>query len=98
MSVNITKLDFGNLEKRCRNKRDNEKCRNQNDCKEENCIKRHPKICRSYNSYGWCRNKELCAYQHNTKSTNPKVEILENEIKHRREEINILRLNVTEIM
>ena len=40
----------------------------------------------------------MCAYQHVTKSTNPNVEKIENEIQHLREEIDILRLNVSEIM
>ena len=39
-------------------------CLDQNNCKVENCIKRHPQLCRNFNKSGKCRHKDKCAYQH----------------------------------
>ena len=39
-------------------------CENTEKCNEENCSKRHPKVCRHFSNNGSCRHGEKCAYKH----------------------------------
>ena len=52
---------------RCRQFHLNEICENEL-CESQNCLKRHPRVCRFYNQYQRCKFGEFCSYLHQTKT------------------------------
>ena len=80
------KYGFCKFKDLCRRKHYEEKCEDSVECKgAKHCQKRHPKVCKKYNSEKGCQFGCECAYSHNisVKSKEPtndlekKVEILE---------------------
>ena len=59
-------------------------CENMETCSVKNCQKRHPKTCRNFKTYGDCRHKEKCSYQHkhNYKQTTLNEQITQGLLKH----------------
>ena len=48
----------------CRRIHAHELCQNIKDCKEGECIQRHPKTCKTFKDKGKCRFDGDCAYLH----------------------------------
>ena len=64
--MNICKYNqtgFCKFREQCKKPHDNQACENT-DCRKENCTRRHPKVCKHFDTKGKCRYKEGCAYQH----------------------------------
>ena len=85
----------------CRKRHENKVCDNQNNCNRE-CIKRHPKECKTFNKSGKCRFNEDCAYQHvNKVDSNSQSEINQmmtqlmikhdSEVAHLKAEVEVLK-------
>ena len=55
---------FCKFDENCQNRYFNENCENLNDCREYECTKRHPKMCKHFANHGKCRFKDVCAYKH----------------------------------
>ena len=78
---------------------ENTVCENTENCSEEKCIKRHPKVFRNFNNNKNCRHKDKCAYKHIQHDKQPELNELikqgllkhENDIKLLTEEVNKLR-------
>ena len=86
---------------RCEKEHNNEICTNLLDCKDENCGKRHPKVCRNYQKQGTCFFKEECAYQQHVQKSQGEhlflVQILASHFKEvgvLKQELNDLKLKV----
>ena len=60
----FNQMGFCKFREHCRKKHDNTICEKAGKCTEEMCIKRHPKICKSYTTNNKCRFNNACAYQH----------------------------------
>ena len=90
---------FCKFQNKCQKRHENTVCENTENCTEESCIKRHPKVCRNFNNNGTCRHKDQCAYKHiqHEKQTELNEQIKqgllkhENDIKVLTEEVNKLR-------
>ena len=61
--ANIIKLDIASL-KNIVKRHMKTVCENTPDCRKENCIKQHPKVCKHFRAHGKCRHYAECAYQH----------------------------------
>jgi hypothetical protein len=61
-------------------------------CRDTNCPKRHPKVCRNYAVNKKCMFKDNCAYKHIVEKTGKdvKIEHLENEVKLMKQKIEML--------
>ena len=80
----------------CRKKHENETCEGeQSNCNQQNCNKRHPKVCRNFNTTRKCRFKDDCVYLHVEKeNSNNKSEINETSTKiMRKHENEIVLIN-----
>ena len=84
----------------CQKKHYNTVCELLDDCTENKCEKRHPKVCRFYSKNQKCRHQESCAYTHKgkeDKQTKVIGQITELLIKHEKditqlnEEVSILK-------
>ena len=49
-------------------------CENRN-CLGESCLKRHPKSCIFFTTFGDCKFAEFCRYHHEGKNTNARIEL-----------------------
>ena len=81
-SVKVCKLNqtgFCKFGIHCGKQHENQVCDDIYDCKKDNCIKRHPQICRHYEKNEKCRFKEGCAYIHEKKGA--KQGILNEQIQ-----------------
>ena len=82
-SVKVCKLNqtgFCKFGIHCGKQHENQVCDDIYDCKKDNCIKRHPQICRHYEKNEKCRFKEGCAYIHEKKGA--KQGILNEQIQN----------------
>lgn len=90
---------FCKFKDECQKTHEHTMCENMENCSVKNCCKRHPKICRNFKTYGDCRHKEKCAYQHkqNYKQTMLNEQITQGLLKHEAdikaltEEVTLLR-------
>ena len=67
-------------------------------CKEENCVKRHPVICRYFSLNGSCKYNESCAYAHReseaqTEIKTVKERLAKSELKVEELEKKLLDMN-----
>ena len=58
----------------CFKKHFKEICKNRN-CLGESCLKRHPKSCIFFTTFGDCKFAEFCRYHHEGKNTNARIEL-----------------------
>ena len=88
---------------KCRNYHTNQVCE-ANDCEIISCIKRHPKKCRFYESYGRCKLGNFCSFLHSppAKSTDldviTKLDAFEKEIAKKDNEIQSLRDEINKVL
>ena len=90
---------FCKFRNKCQKTHENTVCENTENCSEESCIKRHPKVCRNFNNNRNCRHKDQCAYKHiqHEKQTELNEQIKQGLLKHENnikvltEEVNKLR-------
>ena len=73
--------------KQCNRKHINEICSRIKDCNEINCIKRHPKTCKYFTIYKYCKF-DNCAYLHEHSGSNPTMKLLEKNIPELQSEID----------
>jgi hypothetical protein len=59
---------FCKFGQRCKKKHENKMCEIIDECKNQNCTKRHPQICRNYTKNNKCRFLNDCAYLHKQSS------------------------------
>ena len=72
-------------------------CRNQHvmdicptdQCKDMNCVLRHPRTCNFFSNFGRCKFDEECAYLHNSRNQTIDLEIRELESEMRKTESKI---------
>ena len=57
------KYGYCKFQEKCRNLHIKEKCENV-ECEIQNCVKRHPRECQYYRSYGRCKFSSYCFYDH----------------------------------
>ena len=75
-------------------------CRNQHvmdicptvQCKDMNCVLRHPRTCKFFSNFGRCKFDEECAYLHNSRNQTIDLEIRELESELRRTKTKIKEL------
>ena len=102
------KTGFCKFRDRCRSRHNDEICGNHNECKVDQCNKRHPKICKNFNKSGNCRHNKNCAYQHvvqknkcgdkeEIKLLTSKVYQLEETIQNMMEHMNSLEKEINKI-
>ena len=60
----FNQTSFRKFGQHCAKRHEDQICENLNQCTEEKCLKRHPKICKHYSKNGKCWYKEGCAYLH----------------------------------
>ena len=77
----------------CRKKHILETCNNL-PCMEENCNKRHPKLCRYFMFSGQCKFKESCSFLHKSNSYIEKSVELEKEVKELGTEVRNIKQQV----
>ena len=90
---------FCKFRNKCQKRHENTVCENTENCSEERCTKRHPKVCRDFNNNKNCRHKDKCAYKHIQHEKQTELNELikqgllkhENDIKLLTEEVNKLR-------
>ena len=82
----------------CKKTHENIVCENTSDCRKENCIKRHPKVCKHFRAHGKCRHNAECAYQHVEQVNFQKLnEMVAQVIITNVKEINDLKQEVHEL-
>ena len=75
----------------CLKKHFKEICQNRN-CLGESCLKRHPKSCIFFTTFGDCKFAEFCRYHHEGKNTHAMIE-LNNMI----EQVETLKAEITSL-
>ena len=81
---------------KCFNKHENEICRNRSECIDSKCSKRHPKKCKYFLQFGYCKFNDTCAYSH-VVDNNSKVEEQEKEVADLKEEVDKLKEEVDKL-
>ena len=76
----------------CPNFHENEICQVEN-CSPNQCIKRHPKECRYFAEYKYCKFR-ACAFAHSERFKQGEVQALRQDIEYMKHEIGILNLTV----
>ena len=79
----------------CPNIHDNEIC-NVRNCSPNLCTKRHPKECRYFADYKYCKFR-ACTFAHSEIIEKGEVNALREEINYMKHEIGILKLNMSAI-
>ena len=87
---------FCKFKDKCKQKHENEICQHRNDCNNQYCTQRHPRLCRYFCQFGRCNFGETCAYSHVSDSKNQKGESLEKEVAELKEELKKLKAVMSE--
>ena len=69
----------------------NEICSKFKECNEINCIRRHPKTCKYFTIFKYCKF-DNCAYLHENSGSNPCLKLLEKDIAGLKSEIDQLKV------
>ena len=56
-------------------------------CKNNNCTKRHPRVCKYFASNNRCKFEESCAYIHHKRENMEQIDLLEREVNYLKSEI-----------
>ena len=88
-------LDFANLNMNAK-KNYKQICENSSSCKSmKSCPKRHPKVCKRYDTENECRFGEKCSYQHKTSIKSLEQNELKETVKQMEIVIKELAIKVT---
>ena len=87
----------------CRNGKKCDKLHENNTCQErvfrdQNCRDIHPRTCKYFSKYNYCRYKEQCAYSHHIDKYSVKLDDLEKQIKSLKGEIRMLSKTKNDIL
>ena len=77
--------------KQCNRTHVNEICSKFKECNEINCIRRHPKTCKYFTIFKYCKF-DNCAYLHENSGSNPCLKLLEKDIAGLKSEIDQLKV------
>ena len=93
---------FCRYKKKCRNIHVDKICLEENYCKTEECIKRHPKLCRMFSKEESCPYGNGCAYKHKQQTKQneniQKVIVANNkEVNDLKDEVNQLKVLISQI-
>ena len=66
----FNQIGFCKFREHSRKMHENTICEKAGECTEENCIKRHSKICKNYIKDNKCRFNNKCAYHHKENENN----------------------------
>ena len=77
--------------KQCHRTHINEICSKIKECNEINCIRRHPKTCRYFTIYKYCKF-DTCAYLHEHSGSNLTMKQLEKDVAELKFEIDELKV------
>ena len=78
LCADIARQDFASLETKVHV---NEMC-NANLCKNNNCAKRHPRVCKYFASNNRCKFENRCAYIHPKRENMEHIDMLEREVNN----------------
>ena len=69
---------------------ENEKCLDRN-CTPNECIKRHPKVCRYFAQYRFCKFGGDCVFVHEKNVTTEEFELTMEDVKNLKAEVDVLK-------
>ena len=76
------KFGFCKFRDSCKNKHLVEKCESLSACVNiKSCLKRHPRVCKSYALEKFCKFEAGCAYNHKAENLNKKVNMKVSELE-----------------
>ena len=79
----------------CTKFHENELCQVKN-CSQIQCTKRHPKECRYFAEYKYCKFR-ACAFAHSERIEHGDVQAIRDDMNYMREEIGILKLKLNSL-
>ena len=83
---------------KCTKKHENKVCENRNECTNNECRYRHPRLCKYFSRFGHCKFAEGCAYSHSIDNKSMKIEELEKEVTELKEDMKKLKIELTDKM
>ena len=86
------KFGFCRYKEHCRKRHISETCADES-CEIEKCTKRHPKMCRYYETYKRCKFTEYCLYSHKSQQVK-EIDDLKIELKAVHDKLTALEKNV----
>ena len=99
MSENVCKFNkngYCKFKETCRKRHINDICR-VTSCVKDLCVNRHPKECKYFITYNYCKFGEYCAFEHKKRMENNSIENALQEIEILKNEIVALKQSIIEI-
>ena len=83
----------------CRNRYENQLCKEEDTCNTNGCIFRHPKVCRNFKEETSCRFGDDCAYKHKETNSCPpikeEIKMHADKMKAIQDEVSVLKATIS---